>query len=176
MKQSIVVFGLVTALASCGHAENAAAQEAAQPRRRPPEQELAVNAETMRGGKTRVTLRSVATAEAIITLVGQLNYDPSRLSLKGCEIGREIGAGTASGKALHVAEPTLGIVRAVIEGGLRSLPPNVELMICTFAAVPGAPSGPVTVHAEGSVADLSFVDRLFVLNAIVGRTRRRRSM
>jgi hypothetical protein len=156
------MLAIVSVLAACSQSENTAVQPASQPQ----QGGLALRSEST-GGEARVTLRASAAAGAIVTLIGQLNYDASRLTMKNCEIGGQIGAGTAAGKALHFKEPAPGVIRAVVEGGLQALPPATDVLTCTFAAAPGAPAGPVTVQAQGNVADMSLKDRPFVAEATV---------
>lgn len=138
-----------------------------QPSQQPQPGIFALRSEPLGNGETQVALHSLSTAGTIITVVSQIDYDTKRLSMRGCEIGQSIGAGTAAGKTLHFAEPTPGIVRAVIEGGLQALPPMADVLTCTFATAPGTPPGPVMLQAHGNVADMSFVDRGFAAEATV---------
>jgi hypothetical protein len=160
MKRHIGMLAMVTVLAACSQSENTAVQQAPQPQ----QGGFALQSESA-GGEAQVTLRSLATAGTVITLVGQLKYDTARLRLKDCAAGREIGP--AAGKTLYFKEPIPGVVSAVVEGGLQALPPTTDVLTCTFAAAAGAPGGPATVHAEGNVSDTSFKDRPFVAEATV---------
>ena len=100
MKRHIGMLAIVTVLAACSQSENTAVQPASQPQ----QGGFALQSEST-GGEARVTLRALPAAGAIVTLVGQLNYDTSRLTMKNCEIGGQIGAGTTAGKTLHFKEP-----------------------------------------------------------------------
>ena len=159
MKRQIGMLAIVAVLAACSGNGNTAVQQAA-----PQQGAFALQAQST-GGGAQVTLRSLATAGTVITLVGQLKYDTARLQLTDCAAGPEIGA--AAGKTLHFKEPVPGVVRTVVEGGMQPLPPTTDVLTCTFAAVAGAPSGPASVRAEGNVADMSFVDRPFTAEATV---------
>jgi hypothetical protein len=160
MKLRIGMLAIVTLLAACSsNSGNAPVSPA------PQQGAFALQAQSAPGsGEQRVTLHALSTAGTIITVVGQLNYDTTRLTMKGCEVS---SAGAAAGKQLNVAEPRPGIVRAVVVGGLQPLPDGSDVLTCTFAPAPGAPAGPVTVHAEGNVSDMSFVDRPFVAEGTV---------
>jgi len=160
MKRQIGMLAIVTVLAACSQSENSAVQQS------PQQGAFALQSEST-GGEARVTLRASAAAGTIVTLIGQLNYDTSRLTMKNCEIGGQIGAGTRAGKTLHFKEAAPGVIRAVVEGGVQPLPPATDVLTCTFAAARGAPSGPVTVRAQGNVADMSFIDRPFAAEATV---------
>jgi hypothetical protein len=162
MKRHIGLLAIVTVLAACSQSENTAVQPASQPQ----QGGFALQSEST-GGAAQVTLSASAAAGTIVTLIGQLNYDTSRLTMQNCEIGADIGAGTAAGKTLYFKEPTPGVIRAVVAGGLQALPPAADVLTCTFAAAPGAPAGPVTVRAQGNVADMSLKDRPFVAEATV---------
>jgi hypothetical protein len=162
MKRHIGMLAIVTVLAACSQSENTAVQPASQPQ----QGGFALQSQST-GGEARVTLHASAAAGTIVTLIGQLNYDTSRLTMRSCEIGNQIGAGTAAGKTLHFKEPAPGVVRAVVEGGLQALPSDADVLACTFAAAPGAPSDPATVLAQGNVSDTSFKDRPFVAEAKV---------
>lgn len=159
MKQVIGMLAMVTLLAACSNSGNAPVSQPSQ------QGGFALQAQSAPGaGEQRVTLRALPTAGTIITVVGQLKYDTTRLTMKGCEVS---SAGAAAGKALNVAEPSPGLVRAVVVGGLKELPDGSDVLTCTFASAPGAPPGPVTVRAEGNVSDMSFVDRPFVAEGTV---------
>lgn len=160
MKKHIGMLAIVTMLAACSGGGNTAVQQA------PQQGGFALQSESA-SGAARVTLHALPAAGTIVTLIGQLNYDTSRLTMTSCEISGQIGAGTAAGKTLHFKEPAPGVIRAVVEGGLQALPPAADVLTCTFAAAPGAPAGPVTVRAQGNVADMSLKDRPFVAEATV---------
>jgi hypothetical protein len=153
---------MITLLAACSNSANAPLPQQSQ---QPQQGGFALQAQSAPGaGEQRVTLRALSTAGTIITVVGQLNYDTTRLTMKGCEVS---SAGAAAGKQLNVAEPSPGLVRTVVVGGLQPLPDGSDVLTCTFAPAPGAPAGPVTVRAEGNVSDMSFVDRPFVAEGTV---------
>ncbi|MFI5394452.1 MAG: hypothetical protein ACHQ9S_02865 [Candidatus Binatia bacterium] len=159
MKQRIGMLAIVTLLAACSNSGNAPVSQPAQ------QGAFALQSQSVPGaGEQRVTLHALSTAGTIITVVGQLNYDTTRLTMKGCEVS---SAGAAAGKQLNVAEPRPGLVRAVVVGGLQPLPDGSDVLTCTFAPAPGAPAGPVPVHAEGNVSDMSFVARPFVAEGTV---------
>lgn len=158
MKKSIGLLAIVAVLAGCsgGGSSPQAAPQAQGP--------FALQSQSSGAGETRVTLHAAQTAGTIVTLVGQLTYDTSRLSVKGCEIG---SGPSGAGKSLSFAEPVPGTVRTVVQGGLQPLPAATDILSCTFAAAPGAPAGPATVHAEGTVADTSLADRSFSADGTV---------
>jgi hypothetical protein len=150
---------MVTLLAACSNSANTPLPQ------QPQQGGFALQSQSApAAGERRVTLRALSTAGTIITVVGQLNYDTTRLTMKGCEVS---SAGAAAGKQLNVAEPSPGLVRTVVVGGLQALPEGSDVLTCTFAPAPGAPAGPVTVRAEGNVSDMSFVDRPFVAEGTV---------
>ncbi len=158
MKKSIGLLAIVAALAGCSGGGSS-------PPSAPPQQgPFALQSQSSGSGQTRVTLQAREGAGTIVTLVGQLNYDVSRLSVKGCEIGP---GPSGAGKSLSFAEPVPGTVRAVVQGGLQPLPGPTDILSCTFAAVAGAPAGPATVHAEGTVADTTLADRTFSADGTV---------
>src|SRR5512139_523407 len=156
MKTRMGMLAMVALLAGCSGNGSAPVQQS-------PTQQgaFAIRSASANGGTTRVTLHADSTAGTIITLVGQLKYDTSRLKVQGCEIGTGIGAGTTAGKTLHFAEPAPGVVRTVVEGGLQPLPQDTDILTCTFAPASGAPAGQASIRAEGNVSDMSFVDRPF---------------
>ena len=157
MRRAHTLFVLVALLAACSRAANQS-----QPSTLP--SELALQAQPAAPGHdTRVSLHAASTAGPIVTLVGELNYDTQRLAMKSCAIDEK----TSAGKALHVAEPVPGTVRAVLAGTLDPLPPAAELLVCTFAVAADAPDGPTTVRAHGEVADTTFEDRPFTTEQIV---------
>jgi hypothetical protein len=160
MKKDIGMLAIVTLLAACSGGGNTAVQQA------PQQGGFALQSESVSGG-ARVTLHALPAAGTIVTLIGQLNYDPSRLTMTNCEIAGQVGAGTAAGKALHFKEAAPGVIRAVVEGGLQALPAGSDVLTCTFTAAPGAPSGPATVHAQGDVSDTGLVDRRFTAETTV---------
>jgi hypothetical protein len=114
----------------------------------------AVNAETS------VSLKSLAEAGPIVTVVGEINYDAAQLRMKECRTD-----GERAGKTLHIKEPVPGTVRAVLAGSLDPLPPSSEVMTCTFEVT--GRSGQTVVRAHGEVADTTFVDRPFALEQTV---------
>ena len=159
MKKSVGLVAIVAVLAGCsggGSSPPAAPQTQPGP--------FALQAQSAGGGDTRVTLHASSAAGTIITLVGQLSYDTSRLNIKGCEIA---SAASTAGKSLHFAEPVPGIVRTVVEGGLQPLPEATDVLTCTFTQAPGAPAGQASVHAQGNVSDMSFTDRPFAADGTV---------
>lgn len=162
MKTRLGLLAIVALLAGCSGGGNAPVQQS-----QTQQGGFALQSAAAAGGATRVTLHAQSSAGTIITLVGQLTYDTSRLKVQGCEIGKDVGSGTAAGKALHFAEPVPGTVRTVVEGGLQPLPPNTDVLTCTFAPVPGAPAGAAAIRAEGNVADMSYVDRPFAADGTV---------
>ncbi len=164
MTKRLGILAMVTLLAACsGNGGSPAPQSQPQPQQGP----LTLQSQASGTGDTTVTLHASEAAGTIITLVGQLQYDTSRLSMKGCQIGTDIGAGTTAGKNLHFAEVAPGTVRAVVEGGLQALPPAADILTCTFSRVSGAPSGGASIHADVKVADMSFVDRPLSADATV---------
>lgn len=162
MKKYLGTLAMVTLLAACSNSANAPQPQQSQ---QPQQGGFALQTQAAPGtGEQRVTLRALPAAGTIITVVGQLNYDTTRLMMKGCAVS---SAGAAAGKQLTVAEPSPGIVRAVVAGGLKELPEGSDVLTCTFAPAPGAPAGAATIHAEGNVADMSFVDRPFAADGTV---------
>jgi hypothetical protein len=115
-------------------------------------------------GEARVSLRALPSAGPIVTVISELNYDPARLRMKACELNAAIGDGN-NGKSLHVAEPSPGVLRAVVAGTLDALPQTGDVFTCTFSA--SGSSGSVTVRAHGEVSDTTFVDRTFATEATV---------
>ena len=156
MKRHIGMLAIVTMVAACSGGGNSAVQQA------PQQGGFALQSQSA-GGEAQVTLHASPAAGAIVTLIGQLDYDPARLTMTNCRIG----AGAAAGKMLHFKEAAPGVIRAVVEGGLQTLPPDADVLTCTFAAAPGAARGPATVRAQGKVADMSLKDRSFAAQATV---------
>jgi hypothetical protein len=120
------------------------------------------------GGEARVRLRSLPTSGTIVTVIGELHYDPERLRLKHCDLNPIIPHRQTSPdrelldtKALYVSEPTPGVLRALVAGGVDPLPPTSELFTCTFGVRVDAPHGPVEVSAHGDVSSPTFDDRNF---------------
>jgi hypothetical protein len=120
------------------------------------------------GGEARVRLRSLPTSGTIVTVIGELNYDPQRLRLKHCDLNPIIPHRQTSPdrelldtKSLYVSEPTPGVLRALVAGGIDPLPPTSELFTCTFGVRVDAPEGPVAVRAHGDVSSPTFDDRNF---------------
>lgn len=111
-------------------------------------------------GETSVSLKSLASAGPIVTLVGEINYDTAQLRMKECRTD-----GDRAGKTLHVKESVPGTVRAVLAGSLDPLPPSSEVMTCTFQVT--GRSGQTVVRAHGEVADTTYVDRPFALEQTV---------
>lgn len=159
-RRIILGIGVATMLAACSSSQNSGAPQSQQGI-------VALQQSTSADGGTRVSVRSLPTAGTIVTMVGQLRYDASQLQMKSCELNPQIGDGTPAGKALQFAEPSPGLISAVVVGGLEPLPQSTELFSCTFAAASGASSGPVTVHADGNVSDTTFEDREFVAEATI---------
>ncbi|MFQ5668142.1 MAG: hypothetical protein ACE5I7_17140 [Candidatus Binatia bacterium] len=129
---------------------------------RPEQGVLAVQARgAAPGAEAQVQLKVLPGAGPIVTIVSELNYDPTRLTMQRCSIDPTIGAGTAAGKSLHVAEPTPGVIRTVVEGGLAALPAESGVLHCAFTVAPQAGAGPTAVRVHGEVADTTFEDRAF---------------
>jgi hypothetical protein len=112
-------------------------------------------------GDVQVTLQALATSGPMVTIIGEVDYDSSRLQMTSCRINPEIGGGSQVAKVLHVAEPAPGLIRAVVAGGLEVLPKAADVLACDFAVRPNAPTGPTMVRARGQVADTTFEDRSF---------------
>jgi hypothetical protein len=122
-----------------------------------------IQAESSSPGEAQVRVRSLPTAGTVVTVVSQLRYDPARLKVKDCAIG----AGASVGKQLQWAEPQAGLVTAVVAGGLQPLPPESELMSCTFSVVRGAPKGAASVSVRGDVAEKPYEERPFSADSTV---------
>ncbi len=112
-------------------------------------------------GQVRVTLHSLTTAGPIVTVIGEINYDPTRLQWQDCA-----SDGQSAGKDLHVREAAPGTLRLVLAGSLTPLPANSEVAACVFAVI-GKNRTPVTIRAHGEVADTTFADRPFDLTQTV---------
>ncbi len=161
MRKSITCLALVIAVAGCSSGGGGSSPSSApQPQQGP----LALQSQSTGSGETQVTLQARADAGTIVTLVGQLDYDVSRLSVKGCTLG---SGPSNAGKSLSFAEPVPGVVRTIVQGGLQPLPEGSDILSCTFAAVAGAPTGDATVHAHGTVADTTLADRSFSSDSTV---------
>jgi hypothetical protein len=160
MKKDIGMLAIVTVLAACTGGGNGGVQQA------PSQGGFALRSQAA-SGAARVTLHALPASGPVVTLIGRLSYDTSRLTMTSCEIAGQIGAGTAAGKTLHFKEATPGVIRAVVEGGLQAVPAGSDVLTCTFAAAPGAPPGPATVQAQGGVSDTSLVDRPFTAETTV---------
>jgi hypothetical protein len=160
MKKEIGMLAIVTMLAACSGGGNTAVQQA------PQQGGFALRSEAT-GGAARVTLRALPASGPVVTLIGRLHYDTSRLTMTSCQIAGQIGAGTAAGKTLHFKEASPGVIRAVVEGGLQAMPAGSDVLTCTFTAAAGAPPGPATVQAQGDVSDTSLVDRPFTAETTV---------
>lgn len=114
------------------------------------------------GGETTVGLRADAAAGTVVTLIGNLRYDRDRLQVKDCTL-TDMG----SGKDLTWAEPSPGLVSAVVVGGLQPLPADAEVFSCRFAVNAGAGGKAAAIRAEGEVSDTTLVDRPFAVEARV---------
>ena len=112
-------------------------------------------------GDVHVTLHSLPTSGPVVTIIGELNYDSARLKMTNCGINPDIGEGSKTAKVLHLAEPSPGLIRAVIAGTLEELPKAADVLACDFAVQPNAPTGPTIVRVHGQVADTTFEDRSF---------------
>jgi len=113
-----------------------------------------------RGGEARVTMRSLPSAGAVVTLVGQLSFDADRLAVTGCELAPKV-TDVVAAKALHWAQPQPGTVRAVVVGGLDALPAETDVVTCTFTVKADAPRGTTTVRADGDVSDTTLQERVY---------------
>lgn len=111
-------------------------------------------------GEVEISLRALAEAGPVVTVIGTLEYDAARLRLTGCRSD----AGSP-GKQLQVRELEPGVARAVLAGSLEPLPAGSQVMNCRFAVA--AAGGTTVVRAHGEVADLSFEDRPFRLEQSV---------
>jgi hypothetical protein len=151
-----IVIGLaaLALLAGCSSGEKTTSQSTGQG-------VFALQSQPAAPGEARVSLRALPNAGPIVTVISEFNYDPA-LHMKACELNAAIGDG---GKALHVAEPSPGVLRAVVAGTLDALPQAGDVFTCTFSA--SGSSGPVTIRAHGEVSDATFVDRTFATEATV---------
>jgi hypothetical protein len=116
------------------------------------------------GGEARVSLRPSDTAGSIVTVISELDYDTAQMQMKKCELS---ASNASTGKALQVAEPSPGVVRAVLAGDLAPVPLGADLITCTFAVPSNAAKGTVAVHAHGEVSDTTFEDRSFTVEGTV---------
>jgi hypothetical protein len=156
-RRIVICLATMALLAACSSGENSTSQSTGQGA-------FALQSQPAAPGEARVSLRALAAAGPIVTVISELDYDPARLHMKGCELNAAIGDGK-TGKALHVAEPSPGVLRAVVAGTLDSLPPTGDIFTCTFTG--SGSSGPVTVRAHGEVSDTTFTDRTFVAEGSV---------
>jgi hypothetical protein len=154
-----IVIGLaaLALLAACSSGEKSTSQN--------PEQGVfALQSQPAAAGEARVSLRTLAAAGPIVTVISEFNYDPARLHMKTCDLNPAIGDGK-TGKALNVAEPSPGVLRAVVAGTLDALPQTGDVFTCTFSA--SGSSSPVTIRAHGEVSDTTFEDRTFATEGTV---------
>jgi hypothetical protein len=110
-----------------------------------------------------VALQTLPAASDVVTVVGELNYDTSRLRMKTCTINDA----AAAGKSLSFAEPSPGTVRTVVVGNLETLAPSSDLLTCTFSVASDAPDGSVALHVHGEVSNAAFEDRPFSTDGTV---------
>jgi hypothetical protein len=157
MKRHLVIGVAALALvAACSSGENRTSQSAG-------EGMFALQSQAAAAGEARVSLRALATGGSIVTVISELNYDPTRLRMKACQLSPALGGGNG-GKTLYVAEPSPGVLRAVVAGTLDALPEPGDVFTCTFSA---SGSSPVTVRAHGEVSDTTFQDRTFAAEGTV---------
>jgi hypothetical protein len=119
------------------------------------------------GGETQVALHTLDSAGSVVTVISEFDYDAGQLQLKGCVLNPVIANAKPNPKALNFAEPSPGVLRAVVAGSLEPLPQASDVFTCTFAVAAGAPSGALNIQAHGDVSNASFEDRTFATNAAV---------
>lgn len=118
------------------------------------------------GGEARVTLHSAA-AGPYVTLIGELTYDANRLTFKDCTLGSDVHTSSGVGNTLNVFQPSPGLVRAVVAGGLEPLPQATDWFTCRFDVAAGSPRGTAAVSLRGNVADTNFTDETFTVDGSV---------
>jgi hypothetical protein len=114
-----------------------------------------------RGGEARLRLRSAKGVETINIVIAQIDYDSTRLRLKGCEIDRAVAEGTLAGKHLLSLEQSPGTVRTIVTGSVEPIPGDADIFSCSFKIAPEAPAGPIQIRVEGDASDTDFVDHAF---------------
>ncbi len=152
-RRTLVIIVSMLALAACSGGSNGSASA-------PQTQQgiFALQSQAASAGEAKVSLHTLSSAGTIVTVVSEFNYDAQRLHMKNCQLNPAIGDGQ-TGKALHVAEPSPGVLRAVVAGNLDAIPQPGDVFTCTFSVSGSA--GPVTVQAHGEVSDTTFEDRTF---------------
>jgi len=152
--KALMVIVLAAALPACTSGGNTTSQQS------PEAGIMAVRPGSASAGEARVSLEALPGGSTAVTVIGELDYDASRLQVKSCELNPAVAHGNLGDKTLSFGEPQPGMLRAVVAGNLDPLPPSTDVFTCTFA-VPAGTSGAVTIAAHGEVADASFVDRSF---------------
>jgi hypothetical protein len=148
---TVVGLATLTLFAACQSQDRAASQGSTQ---------AAFTIQTSpapRGGETRAIVHASASSGSMLTMIGELTYDASRLTLKECAMSPGVGGGAS----LSTFPPAPGLVRAVVTGGAQPLPQGADLFSCTFTVAADAPSGSMPVTLHGDVADESFQDHTF---------------
>jgi hypothetical protein len=115
------------------------------------------------GGEARVALHTLPSAGSVVTVVGELDYDTSRLRATGCTVNDA----AAAGKSLSFAEPSPGMLRTVVVGNLEAIATSSDLLTCTFSVAADAPHGPTVVRVHGDVSDAKFEERPFSVEGTV---------